>query len=154
MPAPYDQASIPPRRQQVSLDSPPPAPVPRKRPGDDTSSLLGGPNVNVAGGASMGSPTGKILSAIAAMMEAVNLIDSVSPGLLDTLPPAPFKQQVALLMDKGPEVAQMLSQSQGFGGLTATIGPLGALGGGAMGPAAAMGQPASPPQPPTPTGMY
>lgn len=134
--APYDQSALPARRPLVTLDSAPPSPPLRKRPGDDTNSLLGGPNVNPAGGASLATPTGRLLAAIAMFMEAVNQCDSTAPGLLDTLPPLPLKQQIALLMDKGPEIAQQMMQSAGFGGMLGAIGAAG-------GPGAAMGQAAA-----------
>lgn len=137
----YDQAAIPRGPGTVSLDRTPPPPPLRKKPGDDTQSLLGGANVNPPGvGASMATPMGRALAGVQRLMEGANLVESVVPGSI----PPPVIMIITSLMEQIPEAVRQMQMMQGMGGAGMMGDVLGAQGGMGMGsPAAAMGMAAS-----------
>lgn len=120
------------------LDTPPPSPPARIKPispsmslpGDDTMSLLGAPNANGEGvGVSMSTPTGRALAGIMKMMEGVNDIQSVIPGVI----PPPIIMMIQALMTEIPEIVRSMQQMTGPGGMLSTMGANDLGGGSGMG---------------------
>lgn len=91
------------------LDAPPPAPPPMTKPGDDTTSLLGGLNTNPAGGASVNTPMGRVLRGLSSLMMGINDIEGVVPGSI----PPPMLQIVTQLTQTLPEVVRQMTTTPG-----------------------------------------
>jgi hypothetical protein len=139
-----------------SLDRPPAPPTDLLKPGDQTQSILGAPNVNGDGiGVSANTPTGIVLRGVMKMMDGANDVTSVAPGLI----PPPIMILIQELMTTAPEVVRTMQQMTGPGGMLSTMGmsmgagmaPGGmAGGGGGMGAGAPFGEGAGSPQPQMP----
>ena len=118
----YDRRSTP--GSPLDLDRAPLAPPDRIKPyptmpGDDTESILGGPNVNEDGaGLSASSPTGIALAGVMQMMQGANAISSVIPGAI----PPPLMQLIQQLMVTIPEIVRNMQQMTGAGGMLTNMG--------------------------------
>lgn len=108
-----------PQASSPSSLSSPPVPSSLSAPGDDTMSILGAPSANGEGlGVSADSPTGRALQGVMFMMQGVNLIQSVIPGVI----PPPIIMMIQALTTQIPEIVRNMSQMTGPGGMLSTMG--------------------------------
>lgn len=120
---PFGRSSTP---YGTDLDAPPPTPADRIKPpttlpGDETSSILGAPNVNGEGGfgTAANSPTGRALSGVMKIMQGINEVQSVIPGAV----PPPFIMMAEKLSQIIPEIVRSMQQQMtGPGGMLSTMG--------------------------------
>lgn len=120
--------SPPSRLPSIALDSPPPSPKPRTKPGDDTDALYGESFMGDGNGIGADTPMGKALGGLSMLMGGVNLVESVLPGSI----PPPVIQLIQQLIQTIPEQVRSMSVATGPTALMAAQNPATMMGAGGM----------------------